>query len=473
MRILVTGATGYIGSRLVPRLLAEGHQINVLVRDPNQLKYVDWNLNVTVSIGDVRDKKTLYTALESADIAYYLIHSMRSSSKVFHQHDMDAAESFGEVAASMSTRIIFLGALGNPHSLLTSHLLSRHATGEALAKYHATVTELRAGPVIGAGSLPFEMIRYLTERIPVMICPKWVFTRVQPIGIRDTLEYLISALNLQHNEHQVIEIGGSTVLSYGDMMTEYAKARGLRRAMIRVPVLTQRLSSYWVHWVTPLKASFARPLVEGLKSEVIVSNLFAHDIFPNIQPLEYRDAVHEALMDLHPHYFQDAPIDQSSMAKSVLRGMIIETRKVETNLKSGQIFDAFCSLGGDNGWYMNWGWRLRAFVDKLFGGIGLRKGRPSNLLSIGDAVDFWRVQKLVPNSRLLLHAEMKVPGKAWLEFKIEQNKDALIFVQKSYFAPKGLIGLAYWYALLPIHRVVFDGLAKRVIKMAENSPKCN
>ena len=280
MKILVTGATGYIGSKLIPYLLAEGHEIHVLVRDTNRLQHEKWISEVQVFVGDARDKDIVDKALVGVHAAYYLIHSMRSSSMDFHADDIIAAESFGQAAATAQATVIFLGALGDPNSTLSAHLKSRHESGKALAKFGARVTELRAGPIIGSGSLPFEMVRYLTERVPIMICPKWVFTLVQPIGLDDVLDYLTSALSLHHRGHQVIEIGGSEVLSYGEMMTGYAKERGLKRTMIRVPVLTPRLSSYWVHWVTPLRASFARPLVEGLKSEVIVRDTASGELFP-------------------------------------------------------------------------------------------------------------------------------------------------------------------------------------------------
>jgi hypothetical protein len=244
------------------------------------LEFFEWVSKIKIFVGDARNKDAVDAALNEVEVAYYLIHSMRGSGNSFHHDDIKAAESFGQSAASNSVCIIFLGALGNPDSLLTSHLKSRHATGKALAKFSADVIELRAGPVIGAGSLPFEMVRYLTERVPIMICPRWVFTQVQPIGLGDALEYLVSSLNISQQGHQVIEIGGSEVLSYGEMMTGYAKERGLKRAMIRVPVLTPRLSSYWVHWVTPKKASFARPLVEGIKNEVVLRSKDSQQISP-------------------------------------------------------------------------------------------------------------------------------------------------------------------------------------------------
>jgi len=466
MRILVTGVTGYIGSNLVPQLLDDGHDVSVLVRDPQQLEFFEWVSKIKIFVGDARNKDAVDAALNEVEVAYYLIHSMRGSSNSFHHDDIKAAESFGQSAASNSVCIIFLGALGNPDSLLTSHLKSRHATGKALAKFSADVIELRAGPVVGAGSLPFEMVRYLTERVPIMICPRWVFTQVQPIGLGDALEYLVSSLNISQQGHQVIEIGGSEVLSYGEMMTGYAKERGLKRAMIRVPVLTPRLSSYWVHWVTPLKASFARPLVEGLRSEVVLRSKDSQQIFPRINPLGYRDSVRIALQDLNPDKLNYNPLARSKFSKSVQRGMIVETRKVEVSATVEEIFQAFCSLGGSSGWYLNWGWRLRGFIDRIFGGIGLRKGRPDGMLSVGDAVDFWRVQSIERNSRLLLRAEMKVPGNAWLEFRVIANGETNTLVQQSYFAPKGSFGIIYWYALLPIHRIVFDGLAKRVAYLA-------
>ena len=462
MKILLTGATGYIGGNLVPELLHRGHVVTVLVRDAGRLPDMPWVHSVRIVIGDIRDEELLSVEMEQADTAYYLIHSMGESRASFHAMDIGAGEVFGRSAAQHGVRIIFLGALGHVDVGLTEHLRSRHETGRALARTGSVVTEFRAGPVIGSGSLPFEMVRYLPERVPVMICPRWVFTKVQPIALRDVIAYLADALDLHHRNHRVLEIGGADVLTYGEMMTRYAQVRGLRRLMIRVPVLTPSLSSYWVHWVTPLKASFARPLIEGLKTEVVVRDSEAAKAFQRIVPRGYLQSVTEALADLQPSDGSSRTDPLGGHQQIHAKGMIQESRRLVVEASRESVFSAFTSLGSQNGWYMDWGWRLRGLVDTVLGGVGLRRTRPNGILQVGDTVDFWRVQAIEQGRRLLLHAEMKLPGEAWLEFKSEPCDEGTLLIQTSYFAPKGLFGLVYWFGLLPIHRFVFDGLIRRV-----------
>ena len=290
-KILVTGATGYIGGRLVPRLLDLGYQVRVLVRDPARLQGRPWVEKVEVVQGDVLKPETLDGVMHQISAAYYLIHSMGGSDN-FHERDLIAARNFGQVAKLAGVeQIIYLGGLGDPTSNLSVHLASRQATGQALAKAGVPVTEFQAAIIVGSGSVSFEMIRYLTERIPVMICPKWVYTRVQPIAISDVLRYLTGSLEKSESRGKVIQIGGKDVFTYGDMMRGYAEVRGLKRVLIPVPVLTPRLSSYWVHWMTPVSASITRPLVEGLRNEVIVRDQTAREIFPEISPLDYKTSV--------------------------------------------------------------------------------------------------------------------------------------------------------------------------------------
>jgi len=297
-KILVTGATGYIGGRLVPVLLESGYSVRVLVRDPVRLEGRSWHDQVEIVTGDVLKPETLTKVFAGVSAAYYLIHSMTGSDD-FHQRDLLAARHFGDAAkAAGVARIIYLGGLGDPKADLSEHLQSRQDTGRALAKAGVPVTEFRAAIIVGSGSISFEMIRYLTERIPVMICPRWVFTRVQPIAIQDVLTYLVAALEKPDSSGRVIEIGGTDVITYGEMMKGYAAARGLKRAMISVPVLTPRLSSYWVHWMTPVPAAITRPLVEGLRNEVIVRDNLADRLFPEIRPVDYKTALEHALARL-------------------------------------------------------------------------------------------------------------------------------------------------------------------------------
>ena len=473
MKVLVTGVTGHIGSRLAPLLVESGHEVRVLVRARSRLTHAPWTSSVEVVEGDIATGEGLGEALDGVEAAYYLVHGMGAGVD-FHEREKQMSERFADAVKSAGIpRIIYLGALGDPESQLTEHLQSRHETGQRLAASGVGTVELRAGPVVGAGSLPFEMIRYLTERVPVMVCPRWVYTKVQPIALRDVLSYLVASLDAPVKGHQVIEIGGSQILSYGNMMTTYARARGLHRLMIRVPVLTPRLSSYWVHLLTPLRSSFARLIVEGLRNEVVVRERRAHELFPQIEPLDYVSSVQMALLELTPGESSEpqltSEVAEGRLAKERRNqeGMISERRILRINATPGQVFDAFSSLGGQNGWYLNWGWRLRGALDQLIGGPGLRISHPARKLSIGDQVDFWRVETMAPGQRLLLRAEMKLPGVAWLEFNaVSLGEGGTLLSQTSYFAPKGLAGVLYWYALLPLHKLVFNGLIRRVGRIA-------
>jgi uncharacterized protein YbjT (DUF2867 family) len=476
-QVLITGATGYIGGRLVPRLLAAGYRVRVLARDPQRLQGRDWLEQVEVAQGDVFDPVSLYAAMQDVRAAYYLVHSM-SGSADFEHKDVLAAENFGKAASENKVeQIIYLGGLGDPQADLSRHLRSRQETGEALRQAGVPVTEFRAAIVVGAGSISFEMIRYLTERLPVMVCPRWVYTRVQPIAIDDVLEYLAAALETPQCQGRTIEIGGADVLTYGEMMMGFAQARGLRRKLLPVPVLTPRLSSYWVHIVTPIPAGISRPLIDGLRNEVIVRDETASELFPGIHPLGYQAAVKLALADLSAHAVEtswsDALVssqgDVVPVTLTTQAGMIIERRQLIAPATPVQVYAVVSRLGGNYGWlYFNWAWRVRGAIDRLVGGVGLRRGRRDPVdLRPGDAVDFWRVEAAEPGRRLLLRAEMKVPGRAWLQFEITphgQGQSRLS--QTAFFAPKGLSGLAYWYLLYPIHRLIFFGMIRNVAERA-------
>lgn len=475
--VLVTGVTGYIGGRLVPQLLDKGYRVRVLVRDRNRLQGRLWLDRVEVAVGDVFNPDSLNTALRGVSVAYYMIHSM-SGSADFAQRDLLAARNFGAAARQNAVeRIIYLGGLGDPETDLSRHLRSRHQTGQALMEAGVPVTEFRAAIVVGSGSISFEMIRYLTERVPVMICPQWVFTRVQPIAIRDLLDYLVAALENTASSGKVIEIGGADVVTYGEMMLGYARARELKRWLVPVPVLTPRLSSFWVHLVTPIPAAIARPLIDGLRNEVIVRDDLARQLFPQITPLNYQTAVELALADLEANHIEtswsDALVtsqgDILPFALSTQEGMIIERRQQVVPTSPAQVFRMITRLGGTTGWlYFDWAWQIRGWLDRLVGGVGLRRGRRDpEQVRMGDAIDFWRVEAVEPDHRLLLRAEMKVPGRAWLQFEVlpfEEGQARLI--QTAYFAPKGLFGLLYWYGLYPIHHLVFSGLIRNLARHA-------
>jgi hypothetical protein len=332
---------------------------------------------------------------------------------------------------------------------------------------------------VGAGSLSFEMVRYLTERVPVMVCPRWVYTRVQPIAVRNVIDYLTAALGTPGSVGQVIEIGGADVVTYGEMMTIYAGIRGLRRLMLPVPVLTPHLSSYWVHLVTPIPSTIARPLIEGLRNEVVVRDDRARTLFPEIDPLDYRSAVRLALERLDAGRVETAWTDALSTSQgdrppvqlTMREGMVFEHRQQTVNASPGQVYRVFSTLGGERGWLsMNWAWQLRGLLDRLVGGVGMRRGRrdPHDLRT-GDAVDFWRVEEVWPDRLLRLRAEMKVPGRAWLEFEVVPEAGGRsVLSQTALFAPKGLFGWLYWYSLYPVHAVMFSHMIRKLTEAAES-----
>jgi uncharacterized protein YbjT (DUF2867 family) len=480
-KVLVTGATGYVGGRLVSRLLAAGYDVRCMARDASRLEGRAWE-GVEIVQGDLLEPDTLPAALEGVEVAYYLVHSMAAGEATFAERDRTAARNFARAARKANVgRIIYLGGLGSEKSKLSHHLRSRQEIGEILRDGQVPVTEFRAAIIVGSGSMSFEMIRYLAERIPVMVCPKWVKTLCQPISIRDVLAYLIAALEEPRSVGKIVEIGGGTVLSYKRMLLGYAAIRGLRRYLIEVPVLTPRLSSLWVNLVTPIPTDYARPLIEGLRSPVVVTNSFAQEIFPAIKPLTYKEAVEIALKNIDLNLvetnwassLQSAHYANPPQTKlQVDQGMIIERREARVKARPEQVYAAFARIGGQNGWYYaNWLWRLRALLDRLVGGVGMRRGRrnPKDVVQ-GDSLDWWRVEAVEKGKLMRLRAEMRLPGKGWLEFRVEpadggENETRL--QQIAYFQPKGLFGLVYWYMLYPVHRLIFKGLVQAIARAAE------
>jgi uncharacterized protein YbjT (DUF2867 family) len=482
--VLVTGVTGYVGGRLAPRLLAEGYRVRVLVRGrPERLRGRSWYDDVEVVVGDVLQPDDLAAAMDGVDVAYYLIHSMRASD-AFSQRDVQAAGNFARAAAAADvSRIIYLGGLGDPEANLSEHLRSRQDTGAALRQAGVPVTEFRAGMIVGSGSLSFEMIRDLTERLPVMVCPRWVFSRTQPIAIRDVLAYLVGTLDTPESVDQIVEVGGPDVLTYADMMRGYAQVRGLRRLIIPVPVLTPKLSSFWVHWMTPVSASIARPLIEGLRNELVVENDLARRLFPGIQPIVYEEAVKLALKSMEEGRIEtiwsDALAssrgDQGPVLLAHEQGMLIERRRQVVDARPESVFRVFSGIGGERGWPSYTAlWQLRGALDRLAGGVGMRRGRrhPDQLRQ-GDALDFWRVEAVEPDRLLRLRAEMKVPGLAWLQFEarsLEAGQTDEIrtdLIQTAYFASRGLFGQVYWYGLYPLHGLIFGQMIRNIGRQAE------
>lgn len=453
--------------------------IRLLVRDQSRIQGRGWN-GIEIVQGDVTVERDCERALEGIDIAYYLVHSMATGAARFSQVDREAAIQFSQVAKRMGVkRIIYLGGLGSDQDRLSEHLKSRHETGECLRSSGIAVTEFRAGVIIGSGSLSFEMLRYLTERVPVMICPRWVSTRAQPIAIRDILRYLIEALDLAGSGNEVFEIGGLDQLSYGEMMKIYAAKRGLRRWIINVPVLTPRLSSYWVNLVTPIPSSIARPLIDGVKNESIVTNSKARLVF-QFQPLGYAEALDLALKrtfsdEVETHWASAlsslSPESSKSATLQSREGLLLEERMSRTTSSPESLYQVILRLGGREGWpYAHWLWEVRGWIDRLIGGVGLRRGRRSaHQLQVGDALDFWRVEAIETNRLLRLRAEMKVPGKAWLEFVIQSGEKEVVLIQRAIFEPKGLWGLIYWYSVYPIHGLMFQGMVDEIVRRAEKA----
>lgn len=476
--VLVTGSTGYVGGRLVPRLLENGYQVRVFARDALRLAGRPWVEDVEVIEGDVLKPETLPPAMKGVDIAYYLIHNM-TERKGYRDQELRAANNFGAAASQAGVRrIIYLGALGDPESALAPHLQSRQQTGKVLAASDVPVTEFRAAIIVGAGSISFEMIRYLTEKLPIMICPRWVYQKVQPISIEDVLAYLIAALSNPQSSGKVIEIGGSDQVPYAKMMLTYAEIRGLKRWLIPVPFLTPGLSSHWVHWITPVHASVTRPLIEGLVNEILVRDNSAREIFPSIQPVSYFQAVDSALNGLRTGDVEtrwcDALYsslgDRQPVNLISEEGMLLEQRQIRIKASQEGVFQIYTSLGGEKGWlYMDWAWRIRGWIDRLLGGSGLRRGRRDPVhLRVGDAVDFWRVEEIQQPGMLRLRAEMILPGNAWLQYESGQIPEGdILLLQTAIFAPRGLAGFLYWYVLYPIHGIIFSGLMKRIKKQAE------
>ncbi len=478
--VLVTGATGYIGGRLTPHLLRAGYQVRVLVRMPSRLAGRRWLNQVEVVRGDVLRAETLPPALEGVDVAYYFIHSLYAGAD-FHQLDVNGARSFSYAARAAGVqRIIYLSGLGNPGDRLSPHLRSRQLTGAALRESGVPVTEFRAPIVIGSGSGSFEMIRYLTERIPVMTSPRWVRSRIQPIAIRDVLDYLTAALETPDSVGKIIDIGGRDVVTYADTLRGYARVRGLLRVIVPLPVLTPGLSSHWVGWVTPVSARIARPLIEGLRNDVVVQSDTARHLFPDIQPMGYLASVEKTLADLDPAMVDTDSLDGQvalegqpyPMVDIVQNGMYIYRICRVVDVTPAVVYSTFSSLGGNRGWlYGDWAWRLRGAADRLLGGKGFRRGRRHpHEIRVGDAVDFLRVVAVEPGRMLRLRSEARMPGRFWLQFEAHLLGDGqALLVQTIFFAPKGLLGLLYWVVFRPIHVHLFSGLIHKVAREAETS----
>jgi uncharacterized protein YbjT (DUF2867 family) len=474
--IAVTGATGYIGGRLVPRLLDAGYTVHCLVRSSRKLQDRPWSdhPNLVVIQLDLSDEKALHDALKGCSIAYFLVHSMISAGKEYADRDLELATIFAKTAKRAGVeRIIYLGGLGETGDGLSEHLTSRRAVEKALIDSGVPVTSLRAAMIVGSGSASFEILRYLVQRLPIMITPKWVSTPCQPIAVRNVLGYLTGVLEHAETAGRVFDIGGPEVLTYLEIMHIMAEELHLRRRIIiPVPVLTPLLSSYWIHLVTPLSHDIARPLAEGLKNPVVAREDAITKIIPQ-DLLTVRQAIAAATSKT-----AEGLVETSwSMAGPIAGdpdwagGTVFEdVREVKINASPHAVFQAVSLLGGDHGWYSaKYLWALRGWMDRLVGGPGIRRGRlHPDRLGYGEALDFWRVVGIERDKSLVLRAEMKLPGVAVLEFCIEaRGGDGCKLKQKAKFQPKGLLGLLYWYSVLPFHHLVFRGMLEGIKTQAE------
>lgn len=471
--ILVTGATGYIGGRLVPRLREAGARVRCVVRDTSRLDEDRWP-GVEIVHGDLIDPRAAERALESIDVAYYLVHSM-ADGEAFQQRDRQIAQTFATAARQAGvSRTVYLGGLGGPTETRSRHLVSRQEVGRILVT-GTPVVEFRAGVIVGSGSASFEMIRCLVERLPIMITPRWVDTRCQPIGIRNVIDYLLEALD-NPGARGVYEIGGTDVLTYREMMLGYAHVRGLRRLIYSFPVPHPEWSCRFVDLVTPIPYAIAKPLVGSMQTEMVVGDDRAMREF-DVRPMDYRTAVELALTRLSRDqvettwasslgsYRADAP-ERHQLA--VHEGMLLDRHRARCLAPRETVFAEVCALGGDSGWPAgNALWQIRGLLDRAVGGVGMRRGRrhPRDL-RVGEPLDFWRVEALEAPHLLRLRAEMKLPGTAWLQFEVLPEGPASRIEQTAFFDPRGLLGYLYWFAVRPFHRFVFPGLIQAVVRRA-------
>ena len=482
--VLVTGASGYIGGRLVPELLAAGHRVRCLVRTPAKLNGEPWLEDVEVVTGSIDDPAAVTTALAGTSAAYYLIHSMGDVAD-FEQRDRQAAATFRAAADATPglEQIVYLGGLGDAaDTTLSRHLSSRHEVGRILAAGRVPVTELRAAVIIGSGSASFEMLRNLTDVLPIMITPRWVSTRCQPVAIRDILHWLVRAIDTPDARDRVLEVGGAEVVTYEEMMRAYAEVAGLRkRVVVRVPFLTPRLSSHWVGLVTPLPLGLARPLIDSLVNEVIVRDPSLRQVMPH-EPLTLREALQVAIRrveDLEvPSRWSDAtlpgrtPADPLPSDPDWAGGTLLsDEQEARSRATPEALFRTVTGIGGTRGWYVAEPlWSMRGSIDALLGGVGMRRGRrhPDDLAE-GEALDFWRVEALEAPRLLRLRAEMLTPGDAWLEWRVEPDGTGSVLHQRALFHPRGLLGRLYWYALIPFHALIFKRLCARLAQAAEQA----
>ena len=476
-RIVVLGASGYVGGRLITKLIESGHQVVATSRDASSLESLPWTDEVEIREVDLLDAASIPSAIAGCSAAYYLVHSMEAGAG-YVDRDRLAAHNLATAAAESDLeQIIYLSGLGDENAELSDHLASRQEVGSVLASGAVPVTELRAAVIIGSGSLSFEMLRYLTEVLPVMVTPRWVRTRCQPIAISDVLHYLEAVLGCEAAFDRVLEIGGPEVLTYEEMVQEYAEVAGLQpRRIFPVPVLSPGLSGRWIGLVTPLSPVTAEELVHGLKNEVVVRDRPISAIIDH-QPLAFKPGVERALERVRSSQVPtrwtptaQAPAQPQPFDPEYASGAVLEDlRRVESCAAAEDLFWAFSRVGGTTGYYSaTWAWRIRGLMDQVLGGAGLRRGRRNpDVVRKGEALDFWRVVDVQSNQRLGLKAEMKIPGEAWLEWSIDDKHGQRVLVQRATFIPRGLFGRMYWMVLIPFHRVIFPQMARGIVAAAE------
>ncbi len=469
LNILLTGATGYVGGRLLTALQQDRFKIRCLTRRPEAL--TSRVAETTQAIyGDLLNRQSLDGVFTDIDVAFYMVHSM-GSEKDFVEQDRLAAKNFSDAAAVAGIdRIIYLGGLGDSQAALSPHLQSRQEVGAILRASGVQVIEFRASVIIGSGSLSYELVRALVERLPVMITPKWVSIPTQPIAVSDVLEYLLAGIDLDCDQSEIFEIGGQDIVSYEGIMREYARQRGLTRVMIRVPVLTPYLSSLWLGLVTPIFARIGRKLVESIRHSTIVNDKKVLTSF-TIRPRGLQTALAEAMQNEDREFAATRWSDALASSGGIrdyagvrFGNRLIDSRVVKVDVTPKEAFTPIRRIGGDSGWYYaNWLWCARGFIDLMIGGVGMRRGRGNpESLCVGDALDFWRVEAYEPCKKLTLFAEMKIPGRAWLEFEVSENSDGTTIRQTAIFDPIGLSGILYWWGVYPLHALIFSGMLKNI-----------
>lgn len=464
----MTGATGYVGGRLIPRLIASDRTIIALVRDPRRVAGRAWVDKVQLVRGDLSTGEGVAEALRGVETAYYLVHGMTAGHD-FAARDREAARRFGEAARAAGVqRVIYLGGL-QPPKAASEHLMSRAEVGRILADAVPT-TEFRAGPIIGSGSASFEIVRYLTERLPIMIAPAWINHEVQPIAIRDVLSYLVAALEMP--ALGVVNVGCER-LTFRQMIETYATARRLRRFIFTVPALMPRLAARWVGALTPIPNSLAVPIVQGMVQSLVVNTDATRKLFPDIVPINYRTAVELALQRIQRGWIETrwcGALGHGPTAELVdSEGVASEMRSRLVHAPASAVFRAFSGIGGERGWpAWEWAWIVRGAIDRIVGGPGLRRGRrhPDEILP-GEALDFWRVEAAEPPRLLRLRAEMRLPGRAWLEWQTVPENGGTRLIQTASFAPDGLLGTVYWYGLYPFHKFIFSAMVTELARRAE------